>query len=292
MSETRTRIGTANLNLPPVAICTWGGEQFGEFIEQTGYTGVELHPVRSRLTAEVLLGGKATDLVTSLHQSYRGEGLGTLIQTVIKALGEHEWSQAFETAGLAAFPLTERSLKYLHAAARHASPRELDAVLYPGHADPHDESLFRSRLWQPKQDIVRQWGAWRSTTGATMAAMEAYMAQLGYDGVCIDTHHWTSSGMQPWQEALPVLAERKLIREVHFCPARPDAGGSIEQLRSLLTDSSQPVEALSMVEHAVREQPSAHVVVELPHAAIAELGYADYTGVHKHIVDRLTAVTV
>ncbi|HEX6258539.1 MAG TPA: hypothetical protein VFZ48_03600 [Candidatus Saccharimonadales bacterium] len=291
-----TIISSANLNLPIRRAMVGGHESHAEFLQQTGYDGFEVHPTRSRFTAEILLGAKAINLVTSLHQSFQDANLRDLLHGS-KPLNLQN------VAFASILPERKASMRYLTSLQARLE-QQVPAVLYPEQQGTprifnfeHEQydGVFASRLWQPTAEVLQRWGVLVRDTDTAIRGMLRAMKKEGFDNLCIDTFHWPAtqdgeSYMPPWQEALPQLAAAGHIKEVHFGPARPDFSDDSSQLKQILrgnianTESGQMLATVAENMHC-GETP--YVVTELTHAAVTQLGYTDYTGVHRDLVQAI-----
>ncbi|HYG83880.1 MAG TPA: hypothetical protein VD907_03310 [Verrucomicrobiae bacterium] len=291
-------VSSANLNLPYKRAFLEGSSGHEDFLNQVGYDGFEMHPLRSRLAAEILAGKRAAlDLVTSLHQSFSGSTLRGLAREALppQPIKPRQRQVAFA----AMLPSLSRSLAHLQLyQQRKGEP--LRAVLYPNEQQPPSREtidyrslagVFAERLWQPTAEVLQQLNVLHSSTTVTLDGMVRAMPKMGFDKLCIDTFHWVARRnghvMPPWQEALPFLASRSFISEVHFGPARSDFNDDGTQLRMILKGQIARTKAGKMLLTTAAHLPEnqeLYVVTELTHAAITELGYQDYQGIHKEVV--------
>jgi len=290
------RISTANLNLPPIKAMKEGYSFHDDFLNEAGYTGFEVHPVRGRMTAEILLGKKTTELVTSWHQSFVDMNLRQIASSTIKRDSNVTGDHLKLAIGL---PDRKRSLGYL-ATMQARIDQLLPVVLYPekqGTQRQYNfnykayENTFEKRLWQPTAKILDDWEVpLDSGADIALSGMTKAMEKRNFDALCIDTFHWSATqkelSMPPWQDMLPRLAADNNIREIHFCPARPDFGDDGNQLRKILNGDIANTRSGQMLETIARHTPDSelYVVTELTHQAITDLGYRDYVGVHRELV--------
>ena len=288
------KVSTATVNLPTKRAMIEGVAGHEDFLGKTGYDGFEVQPMRSRFCAELLLGTKATRLVTSWHQSFPGVNMRDLAKGAV-GLGD-EKPNAQRIKIVAGMPDRLRSMKYLRAMQAKIK-QKLPAVLYPslgtlrsyGYDHRDYQGVFAERLWQPHAEVLHYWGVLPGTTTTVIRGMLRAMQAAGLDNLCVDTSHWNARWqgltLPPWQAALPHLATKGHVREVHFGPARTDLGNDVSQLKLILDGKIAQTESGKMLRTIAENTPGAelYVVTELTHAAITAAGYTDYQTVHREV---------
>lgn len=271
------RVSSSNANLAPVQALLWGAAQYEQHVEAIGADGIEWMPIRGRLRAQAELGRQSlSGLVTSLHASFRDYTYRDIARGRA-ALRELPFAVAMSRAD-AMGPLVVM---------QNAAGHRLPVVAYPNEqrlintADTKRnidfgtwQETFAGVRFQPTAELLHNWGVLSADGQVAMNGMRAVMATRGFDGVCFDTHHWTSERggklMPDWADALPHIVRDGTVREMHICPARPDVGGDDRQLRHILEGRIGQTEIGDMITCVAENLPDGagmDFVLELPHMA-------------------------
>ncbi len=265
-----------------------GVESMRGFLEETGYAGWEVHPMRGRYLAE-LLGAAATarffeldtiekSSILSTHMSFTSAN-SSLIERLV-------------------MPPDEQSLKTLQAVERAAgAPR--DMVVYPdalpaGGVFTDENSTIARRGVQHAAEF---WGP-RGLIDAEPEYVRYYLGTIGVTHLVPDTFHYRRSSksdagvyLRPWQEVLPNDAAAGAIMEVHLALGRSDMltaeaadhqviAKSVQELKAAVDgpEAFRRTEAWDMinavVEHTPKtgpERPKLRIITEVPRAAIDDL---------------------
>jgi len=290
--EVSTAIGNFFDKSHPAPVL-WTVGRFVRAAEESGYAGLEWHPLRipsSFLLKRGFASQHSKDRITSLHQSYRSEKNFT-----------EAWNHPNrQLAVVSYFLLPERvdSLKDLQKF-QEAVGRKLPVVLYatlPGEESGTDRP-FGEKLFQPTPEVMEMWGV----QSAEQMVEEGY--RRGYTGLCLDLFHFRETGevdLNPWQESLPKLLEH--TKEIHVSAGRDDvkvAHGvdTDAELGDLVMGTSKT--DLTRILQAVKDLGwSGYVVTEIPAASIRQHNIrggaimltSDLVESHKQVVDTIKGV--
>ncbi len=212
----------------PVNLALTGGiEAHRTFLEEAGYTGMELHVMRfSRLAHELAARAaepvidNAAHFIRSGHQSFI-----SLEQGMVPRANAGEVIRSM--ASIALFPPASASLKKLDTL-QHGINRDtnLDVVVYPEIDQPEGfHGLpFTWKLFQPNVRVLRKWGI-RTTDELIARAKYEGLTGIAWDGYHYLRTEESGLAMPKWDDALPQLLENKAllpVRETHVSIGRSD----------------------------------------------------------------------
>jgi hypothetical protein len=286
------RIGVSNANLAPQEAASWGHVRHREYLNAVGADGFEWMPVRGLLRLQSMLGtAAASDVVTSLHASFRTASAGDVLR------GRRSPKELKFIAGMARAdalgPLVrmQRSVGCQLPVVAYPNEQVPPNEVTPAHAVDHTkwQERFASVRFQPTAELLHNWGVLSSRGKVAVNGMKRVMQSRGFDAVCFDTFHWKSerSGyvMPAWEEVLPDMVRDGTVREMHVCPARPDRGGRSDEL-DLILDGQIHFSEIGDMLTAVRENlplgEHFDVVLEMPAAATR-----DNVGVPRDVISAI-----
>ena len=272
------RVSISNANLAPGPAVLWGADKYRQHVTDIGADGIEWMPLRGRLRAEAELGRQSMQgLVTSLHASFRN---ATLQDVVHRRVSPRELPFIAAMSRLDALrPLVVMQDRVGHSLPVVAYPNEQSLLKTDALTRNVDytewQGTFPSVRFQPTAELLHRWGVLSSDANVAMAGLKEVMADRGFDNVCFDTHHWTTERggyvMPDWRAALPNLIRDGTAQEMHVCPARPDVGGSDQQLQLILDGHIDQTEIGDMItcvgENLPDDATGFYFVLELPYAA-------------------------
>jgi len=251
-------------------VTTWGINRLVEIIQEAGYGGLELHPLR--LPIHQLLSGSVSEKdknsVESLHQSFHGPRNLTELWNRLKE----------ESPSIQARILVQHLLLWpagnldILIQVQKVLGRRLPVVLYPLPAnDPQIPNLpFSEKLIQPNPAMMEELGV------KTIDELLQIMNRRGYTGFCLDLHHFRLEGksgatLGPWRETLPEVLEH--TKEIHISAGRIDFKGEenvLIELKDLLDNTRRTDLSLMLI--AVRDLGwDGLMVTEVPASAIKAL---------------------
>ncbi|MBN1263122.1 MAG: hypothetical protein JW991_02075 [Candidatus Pacebacteria bacterium] len=243
-----------------------------EKARQAGYSGLEWHPTRLG-SLQVKLGvlkERDKDYIQCGHQGF-GAGFSDIFTRS---------KSAFFFFQFCLLPQSIDSLADLRDLQKVIG-RDLPVVLYPSgdlKKDSVSQKLFAEKTFQPSPELMSAWGI------RTIDELEEAMAVLGYEGFCLDTHHFrdnSEEGLNPWSKTIERLLRN--TREIHISVGRIDAPkpgvDTLEELKDLLSGSGES--QVSKILTAIKDLGwQGRVVTEIPTTALLtvrqqDLGYQE-----------------
>lgn len=275
----------------------WPAHAFVDTVKQSGYEGLEWHPVKGLVAGQQmnhgLVGNDTKDAIRSLHQSWRSE----------KSVGEAWHHPKRGLAVVSYLLLSERiasldTLEHL----QDVVGRKLPVVLYPekpGEPSGTDRK-FDETSFQPTPEVMREWKV------ATPSSLIYAAQRRGYDCLCLDLFHIrerSNSGidLNPWRETIPWLLP--FTREIHVSAGRVDMNApyvdTMQELKDLLAGKGE-TDLMNMLRSIASSGWRGRIVTEIPaqalHAIRSETGRRtsmnDLIDDHKKIVDTISAIFV
>jgi len=262
-------------------------DAFVDVASESGYSGLEYHPLKWRPGISINHGRiSEPDKIKSLHEGFRGEK--TILDT-LKHPHKVLALQAYMT-----LPYGPASVEELNRL-QEIVGRKLDIVLYPKADSLEEAGLgrhtdFGENTYQPTSGVMRMWGV------NTINEMLEKGESRGYTGLTWDTAH--SKTLSPWQENLPYLLEKGVIKEIHLSAGRTDMDyeGTVGELGDLFY-GTRKTELPQMLETIKSSGWKGRVVTEIPIGAIKDLRKRgpiitpeQMIEDHKRIVDNASAI--
>jgi hypothetical protein len=251
----------------------------------------------------------AHELVTSYHQSFRGESVKQMARFVLQG-NMAELVRCGPAFG--AFPREDRSMDILSRVQARDSVRKpivvfpnrqtssLPPIEFENYADK-----FSKLLIQPNPQFFAERGIATDEPAEAIETLAWHLGVLGL-GICLDLEHWdekTTSGLRSphWEDAFPLLASRGLINEIHIGPNRtdilPDNSGT--ELRNILAGNGLKTtigEQLTIIKDNLPENstfpytviemtaPQAQQAYEQPLTARGSNSESDLLHIHRNLV--------
>lgn len=256
----------------------WPAERFAREVGAADYKGLEWHPIRLGVAGiqtthfPTFLDSATRDSIRSFHQSWRSE------RSILES-----WRHP--NRGLALFsyvclPYRPDSLSSLQKLQK-AVGRELSVVLYE-----HKEDVaaaishgFGERLIQPTAALLEKWGLaqWWAEARSTEEKVNKFIREANrreYTGLCLDTLHYRRRhgelSLPCWQEALSIMVEKDVIKEIHVGAGRTDIPSvdSSAELKDLL-NGTEKTELINMLKMFRELGWQGRVVTEIPAESLA-----------------------
>ncbi len=262
-------------------------DAFVDLASESGYQGLEYHPLKWIPGISINHGRiSEPDKIRSVHEGFRGQ------KTILDAL-KHP-NKALAIQAIMMLPYGPTSVEELNKL-QEIVGRKLDIVLYPKDSSSEEVQLgrhtdFGENTYQPTRDVMKMWGV------KTIDEMLRKGESLGYTGITYDTAH--SRTLSPWQEHLPDLLERGIVKEIHLSAGRIDMGydNAIAELSDLLF-GTRHTELLQMLQTIKDSGWQGRVVTEIPIGAIKVLKKRgpiitpkQMMDDHRRIVDNASAI--
>lgn len=271
-SLTYPEVDCSILNLLDASIVhtvLWPVDKFVDTIRESGYRGLEWHPLRGIVAGMQMNAGlvskDARNAVISLHQSHRSE----------KSIGEVLKHKNPVLAAYSYILLPERvssldNLEHLQG----VIGRELPVILFPPNSGEESGTGrgFGAKLFQPTPEVMHRWQV------KTPEQLINRTFQEGYTGLCLDLFHMRAReiseyGLNPWQETLPKLLP--YTQEVHVAAGRVDIkqGNNIDTVQELegLLKGNGDTELINMLKEIKTLGWTGQVVTEIPAVALRKL---------------------
>lgn len=272
----------------------WPVEAFVDTVRESGYNGLEWHPLRAIAGLQMnqgLVSQHSKETVRSLHQSWRSE---TNLAQV--------WNNPNRFMAFASYLLLQERVASLTELEKlqKVVGRALPVTLYPSRQgeDSGTSRLFGEKLFQPTPEVMFNWRI------RTAEALIAEACRRGYTGFALDLYHMRGQevdgvGLNPWQETLPKLLP--YTKEIHVSAGRVDVGShhidTEDELQSLIKHGRDS-ELYRMMKVASNFDWTGQIVTEIPAMALhriqrrsgSNFSVSRLVEDHKKIVDHINTI--